>query len=136
MELTRDQRAELQAVVKSADVPAPVATRARVVLWRAEGRLKKQIAELAGVSRPTVDLWLDRYEAEGLAGLIDRSHAAPREQVPAPVRARILAATRTSHRLVLGCRIGRAGRWRLSSSEPKVCTCRTTSWRSCGARTE
>jgi transposase len=51
------------------------------VLWRAEGRLKKQIAELAGVSRPTVDLWLDRYEAEGLAGLIDRSHAAPREQV-------------------------------------------------------
>ena len=73
-----------------------MATRARVVLWRAEGRLKKQIAELAGVSRPTVDLWLDRYEAEGLAGLIDRSHAAPREQVPAPVRARILAATRTS----------------------------------------
>jgi transposase len=96
MELTRDQRAELQAVVKSADVPAPVATRARVVLWRAEGRLKKQIAELAGVSRPTVDLWLDRYEAEGLAGLVDRSHAAPREQVPAPIRARILAATRTS----------------------------------------
>ena len=96
MELTRDQRAELQAVVKSADVPAPVATRARVVLWRAEGRLKKQIAELAGVSRPTVDLWLDRYEAEGLAGLVDRSHAAPREQVPGSIRARILAATRTS----------------------------------------
>lgn len=31
MELTIDQRAELQAVVKSADVPAPVATRARLV---------------------------------------------------------------------------------------------------------
>ena len=96
MELTMDQRVELQAVVKSADVPAPVATRARVVLWCAEGRLKKQIAELAGVSRPTVDLWLDRYEAEGLAGLVDRSHAAPREQVSASIRARILAATRTS----------------------------------------
>jgi hypothetical protein len=26
----------------------------------------------------------------------NRSHAAPREQVPAPIRARILAATRTS----------------------------------------
>ena len=96
MELTIDLRAELQAVVKSADVPASVATRARVVLWRSEGRLKKQIAELAGVSRPTVDLWLTRYETEGLAGLIDRSHSAPREQVPAPIRARILAATRTS----------------------------------------
>jgi transposase len=96
MELTIDQRANLQAVVRNPDVPAPVATRARIVLWYAEGRLKKQVAELAGVSRPTVDFWLSRYQTEGLAGLIDRSHAAPREQVPAPIRARILAATRTS----------------------------------------
>jgi hypothetical protein len=71
MELTMDQRAELQAMVKDADVPAPVATRARIVLWHAEGRLKKQIAELAGVSRPTVDLWLDHYETQGFAGLVD-----------------------------------------------------------------
>jgi hypothetical protein len=41
------------------------------------------------VSRPTVDLWLSRYQSEGLAGLIDRSHAAPREQVSASIRARI-----------------------------------------------
>jgi hypothetical protein len=33
MELTIEQRAELQAVVKNADVPAPVATRVRIVLW-------------------------------------------------------------------------------------------------------
>jgi transposase len=96
VELTIDQWAELRAVVKSADVSAPVATRARIVLWYSEGRLKRQVAELAGVSRPTVDLWLSRYQTEGLAGLIDRSHAAPREQVPAPIRARILAATRMS----------------------------------------
>ena len=50
MELTKGQRAELQAVMKSADVPASVATRARIVLWCAEGRLKKQIAELAGIA--------------------------------------------------------------------------------------
>jgi transposase len=69
-------------VVKSTEVSAAVATRARIVLWHAEDCLKKQIAELAGVSRPTVDLWLNRYRAEGIAGLVDRSHAAPREQVP------------------------------------------------------
>ena len=96
MELTTDQQAELRAMVKSVDVPAVVAMRARIVLWCDEGRLKKQIAELAGVSRPTVDLWLSRYEIEGIGGLVDRSHAAPREQVPARIRARILAATRTS----------------------------------------
>jgi len=72
VEVTIGQRAKLQAVVKSADVPASVATRARIVLWYSEGRLKKQVAELAGVSRPTVDLWLSRYQAEGLAGLTDR----------------------------------------------------------------
>ena len=52
-------------MVNSADVSATVATRARIVLWCAEGRLKKQVAMLVGVSRPTVDLWLNRYETEG-----------------------------------------------------------------------
>ena len=70
MELTTDQQVELRAVVRGTDVPATVATRARIVLWYAEDRAKKQIAELAGVSRPTVDLWLDRYQAEGIAGLL------------------------------------------------------------------
>jgi transposase len=96
MRLTADQRAELQATVRSADTPATIATRARIVLWHAEGQPKKQIATLAGVSRPTVDHWLHRYHGEGIAGLFDRSHAAPREQVPAGIRSRILAATRMS----------------------------------------
>src|ERR1700709_282727 len=96
MELTADQRAELQGTVRSADTPATIATRARIVLWHAEGQPKKQIAKLAGVSRPTVDHWLHRYHREGIAGLFDRSHAAPREQVPAGIRSRILAATRMS----------------------------------------
>jgi transposase len=96
MELTVDDRAELRALVNSADVPATVATRARIVLWREENRQKQEVAALAGVSRPTVDLWLGRYAAEGIGGLLDRPRGAGREQVPAAVRARILAATRTS----------------------------------------
>lgn len=96
VELTADERAELRALVNSPDVAATVATRARIVLWRAEKRPKKEVAELAGVSRPTVDLWLSRYEAEGLGGLLDHPRGAGREQVPARVRARILAATRVS----------------------------------------
>ena len=96
MELTVDECAELRALVNSADVPATVATRARIVLWRAENRQKQEVAALAGVSRPTVDLWLERYRTEGIAGLLDRPRGAGREQVPAAVRARILAATRVS----------------------------------------
>jgi transposase len=87
---------ELRALTNSPDVVATVATRARIVLWRNEGRQKKDVAALAGVSCPTVDLWRGRYAAEGVAGLLDRSHAAPREQVPARIRPRVLALTRSS----------------------------------------
>ena len=73
-----------------------MATRARIVLWRAEGRLKVEVAALAGVSRPTVDQWLSRFAASGVAGLLDRRRGAPREQVSAAVRGRVLALTGTS----------------------------------------
>jgi transposase len=96
VELTADERAELWSLVNSADVSAAVATRARIVLWYGEGRLKKEVAALAGVSRPTVDAWLSRYAEEGIGGLGDRSRGVGREQMPAAIRARILAVTRTS----------------------------------------
>ena len=83
-------------MVNASDVPATVATRARIVLWYAEGRLKKEVATLAGVSRPTVDLWLSRYAQGGVGELLNRPPGAGREQVSAAVRARILAATRQS----------------------------------------
>src|SRR5215207_2086847 len=102
MELTADERTELRALMNSAEVPATVATRARIVLWRSENRPKKQVAELAGVSRPTVDLWLSRYAGGGVAGLLDRPRGAGREQVPAAVRARILAVSRTGPPVATG----------------------------------
>jgi transposase len=94
--LTQEQAAELQAVINSRDVSAAIATRARIVLWMAEGRRRKDVGRLAGVSLPTVDRWVDRYEASGLAGLQEYRRGGPREQVPARVRARILALTRTT----------------------------------------
>src|SRR3954449_9803972 len=94
--LSDEQAAELRAVLHSRDVPAVVATRARIVLWMAEGRRRKDVAVLAGGSLPTVDRGAARYDGDGLAGLEDGSHAAPREQVPGWVRGGILALTRMS----------------------------------------
>jgi transposase len=94
--VTQEQAAELRAVINSRDVPAVVGTRARIVLWMAEGKRRKDVAELAGVSLPTVDRWVDRYATAGLAGLEERKRGAGREQVPASVRARILALTRAT----------------------------------------
>jgi transposase len=95
VELTPDELAELRALTTSAEVSAAVGTRARIVLWYAEGRRKTDIAAL-GVSRPTVDLWLARYAAEGAGGLLNQRPGAPREQVPARIRSRVLALTRTT----------------------------------------
>jgi transposase len=94
--LAEEQVAELRAVVNSRDVSATVATRARIVLWTAEGKRRKDVGELAGVSLPTVDRWVRRYETDGLSGLQELPRGGPREQVPARVRARILALTRTT----------------------------------------
>ncbi len=46
--------------------------RARIVLWRAEGCLKKDVALRAGVSRPTVYAVLERFAGDGVAGLLDK----------------------------------------------------------------
>jgi transposase len=73
-----------------------LATRARIVLWHAQGRARKEIGPLAGVSLPTADRWVRRYRGHGLAGLQERKPGGPRAQVPSQVRSRILALSRTT----------------------------------------
>lgn len=47
MELSPEQDAELRALVNSRDASAVLATRARIVLWHAQGRARKDIGPLA-----------------------------------------------------------------------------------------
>jgi transposase-like protein len=57
-----------------------------------------QAAEKVGVSRQTLHAWLARYEAEGLEGLVDRSHrpvTCP-HQMPAVVEAAPSARSRSA----------------------------------------
>ncbi len=71
--------------------------------------MKKEIAAMAGVSRPAVNLWLARYADEGIVGLLERKRGAGREQVPGLIRARIWQLPKAHRRM--GCRTGRLGRW-------------------------
>lgn len=52
-----------------------------------DGWSVSQVAEKVGVSRQTLHAWLARYEAEGLDGLVDRSHRPVKcpHQMPAGV---------------------------------------------------
>jgi transposase len=60
-------------------VEAGLAQRARIVLLAAQGVPNAEIARRAGVSRPTVIQWRNRYEAGGISALgdLDRSGRPP-----------------------------------------------------------
>jgi transposase InsO family protein len=62
-----------------------------------DGLSISQVASKVGVSRQTLHSWLARYEAEGLEGLVDRSHrpvSCP-HQMPAHVEAALLELRRS-----------------------------------------
>lgn len=71
IEVTAEQRAELVRLTRGPSVAAGLARRARIVLLAAEGEPLGRIARRVGVDRNTVRTWLDRFRAQGLAGLRD-----------------------------------------------------------------
>ena len=89
---------------------AGLAQRARIVLLAADGLANSRIAELVGVSRPTVIGWRSRYVARGLAGLEDEPrpgrprHLDHRQIVAATLRPpqRKYGVTHWSSRLLAG----------------------------------
>ena len=64
-----------------------------------EGRAVMEVASQWSVSRRTVHRWLARYEAQGLDGLLDRSHRPARcpHQMPAEIEVMVLELRR-AHR--------------------------------------
>jgi transposase InsO family protein len=71
-----------------------------IVQRHRSGWPQAHIAKAMGISRKCVKTWLDRYAAEGEAGLHDRSsrpHSCP-SRTPAEVEARIVATRRQERR--------------------------------------
>jgi transposase len=88
--LREGDRERLMSLIRSSAVRAGLAQRARIVLLAADGVSHTEIAELAGVSRPTVISWRQRYERSGLRGLEDQ----PRSGRPRRIdHDRIITAT-------------------------------------------
>jgi transposase len=65
------ERSTLEGWVRSSTVKSGLSRRARIVLLASEQRSNTEIAELVGVSRPTVLQWRGRFQASGLAALED-----------------------------------------------------------------
>jgi Homeodomain-like domain len=61
--------------------------RLQVIKLYAQGWTKRSISQVLHVSRPTVHAWVQRFEAEHFAGLVDKSRApkAPTQKVWLPL---------------------------------------------------
>src|SRR5215210_3515336 len=79
--LVDGERSRLEALTRATSVPAGLAARARIVLLAADGTPNHQIAELVGVSRPTVNKWRDRFVEQRMAGLADEVRLGPARRI-------------------------------------------------------
>jgi len=92
LRLREGDQEELTRWTRSSSIRAGLAQRARIVLLAADGMSNTAIADMVGVSRPTVIGWRDRYAAGGVAGLDDE----PRPGRPRTIdHRRIVTATLT-----------------------------------------
>lgn len=61
---------KLLRLTRGRNTAQKVVLRAKIILKMMEGLHKKQIAEQLGTTRPTVYLWINRYEKGGIEGLL------------------------------------------------------------------
>jgi transposase len=92
--LRRGDRPVLERWVRARTTPHRVVERAAIVLASAAGESGDTICARVGVSRPTVTLWLDRYDAAGAGGLATDRPRSGRPKAITPAReAAIIEAT-------------------------------------------
>src|SRR5688572_20170436 len=92
--LTTDQRADLEARVRSGRGRADAARRARVILLLADCCSYARIAAMTGCSSRTIALWKHRFMTDGLAGLAARHRGSKPTVLTPALEARIMAWTR------------------------------------------
>ena len=92
--LARGDRRRLERLAHARTTPQRVVERARIVLASATGQAGSAIAAALGVSRPTITLWLDRYEQDGLAALLaDRPRSGRPKRITAAAEQAIIDRT-------------------------------------------
>jgi len=79
LEVTDDERKQLESIARSRSVPAALNQRAKIVLACAAGTSNSDVAQRFRVSRPTVGKWRSRFIEKRIVGLYDELRpGAPR----------------------------------------------------------
>ena len=92
--LSFDDRERLAAIIADRNRPLKHVQRARIILHSDERLSVLEVAKRAGVSRPAVWRWQQRYAEEGIEGLL-RDTTRPPGKAPLPARtlAKVLSIT-------------------------------------------
>ena len=121
MDLQEEQLGELRAAVRQNVYDRSVPARAQIVLWYHEGCRKTEIVKMSGASRPTIDMWIDRYAEYGLDGLTTQTSPGGTRTIPDRIRGRVLALTRqTPPAGAWDFALDGGRRWPIISGRPKV----------------
>ena len=83
--LSPDDRERLAAIIADRNRPLKHVQRARIILHSDECLSVLEVAKRAGVSRPAVWRWQQRYAEEGIKGLL-RAKTRPPGKPPLPAR--------------------------------------------------
>lgn len=82
LELTPEEKSELQRRVASSTASQRDALRARIILLRAQGNKEADVAKAVGASVNTVSLWSKRFDSRGLEGLTDEKGRGRKSWLP------------------------------------------------------
>ena len=93
VDVSKEDRAELEAWLRSQTIARVLAMRARIVLGSARGESIRDLAERLGVSQPTVCRWRNRYRELGVSGLKTRARSGRRRRITHAQERSVVAAT-------------------------------------------
>jgi transposase len=95
LEVSKDQRNQLERIIAAPTTPQRLVRRARIVLLRADGHSQVATAATIGVNRPVVIHWERRFASLGLAGLEEATGRGRKVSIPeGKVEALLTQATR------------------------------------------
>lgn len=89
LEISTEQRDELQKLVRKRTAKASEVQRAQIVLWASEGRSNRQISKDIGIRSEQVSMWRKRFANKGLAGLADEARSGRPPTMTSKQRRRI-----------------------------------------------
>ncbi len=95
IEVTAADRVRLEAIVADRNSPQKHVWRARIMLATADGCGIAEVMRRAGVSKPCVWRWQERFMVEGVVGLLhDKTRPARIPPLPKALVARVVMRNR------------------------------------------